>query len=111
MQAHSGSPGGGIYMHSTIKVSSYMTVFLKLSSILILGLNVANAGSGQPPSISKAFGALTIPVGGTTSLTVTINNSPTTAATGLAFSDTLPSGLVFANPSNLLSTCGGVAVA
>jgi uncharacterized repeat protein (TIGR01451 family) len=59
-----------------------------------------------PPSISKAFGAATIPLNGTTTLTFTINNpNSTESLTGVAFTDVLPNGLSVANGS--FAACGG----
>jgi hypothetical protein len=47
-----------------------------------------------PPAISKAFGAASIPVDGTTTLTFTITNPNTDIAlTGVAFTDPLPLSL------------------
>jgi hypothetical protein len=61
-----------------------------------------------PPVIIKAFGAASIPVNGSTSLTFTIqNNNTTVALTGVAFSDTLPAGLVISTPNGLTGSCGG----
>ena len=59
-----------------------------------------------PPTISKVFGASTIFLNGTTSLTFTINNPNAVALTGVSFSDTLPSGLVVATPNGLSGSCG-----
>lgn len=59
-----------------------------------------------PPSISKAFGAATVPLNHNTSLTITITNPNTTVAlTGVGFTDTLPSGLEFVSLNSLVG-CG-----
>src|SRR5271154_1406719 len=72
------------------------------------GLNVV-----APPSIAKAFGAAAIPRNGTTSLTFTVTDpaANTVAETGVAFTDTLPIGLVVTTPNGLSNTCGGTATA
>ncbi len=75
--------------------------------------NTASAGLvvASPPSITKAFGASSIPVNGTTSLTFTIANGNTgVGLTGVGFTDSLPAGLVVSTP-NLSNTCGGTATA
>ena len=82
------------------------------------GTSGANTGDGQvvitytivePPTVVKFFGAASIPLGGQTSLSFTITNpNASTSLTGVGFTDSLPSGLVVATPSNGLSgSCGG----
>src|SRR5262249_19167294 len=58
------------------------------------------------PVIIKAFGAASIPLNGSTSLTFTIQNNDTFPVTGVAFSDTLPAGLVVSPPNGLTGSCG-----
>ena len=61
-----------------------------------------------PPSIIKAFGAESLPLGSSTSLTFTLQNTNATRPlTGIGFSDSLPSGLIVATPNGLTGSCGG----
>lgn len=82
-----------------------------------VSVSAAESGAGNtatasitvaaPPTISKAFGAASIPLNGSTSLSFTINNpNPSTALTGVGFTDTLPAGLVISTPNGLTGSCG-----
>ena len=68
--------------------------------------NTATINVVLPATANKAFGAATIPVGGTTSLTFNIANpNATFALVNIALSDTLPSGLIVATPNGAAGTC------
>jgi large repetitive protein len=72
----------------------------------------ANLTVATPPTITKAFGASSILLNATTSVTFTLNNpNSSLALTGIAFSDTLPAGLQVATPNGLVTTCTGTVTA
>jgi uncharacterized repeat protein (TIGR01451 family) len=85
---------------------------VQVSSGTIIG-NTATATLNVfgPPTITKAFSPTVIPLGGITTVTFTIGNPNTTALTGVAFSDNLPTALVVATPPNVNNTCGGTVTA
>jgi hypothetical protein len=69
---------------------------------------IATYIGAAPPTISQAFGAPSIPLNGTTTLTFTVSNpNPGTPLTGIGFTDTLPTGLVIATPNGLSGNVGG----
>lgn len=71
----------------------------------------ANLTVVGPPTISKTFGAVNIPLNGSTSLSFTINNpNPSTTLNSIGFTDTLPAGLVVSTPNGLTGSCGGGAI-
>jgi uncharacterized repeat protein (TIGR01451 family) len=67
----------------------------------------------ERPAGSVQFGALTIPLGGSTSLQFSVSNFNPLPLTGVAFgSDSnLPNGLVIANPNSLTNRCSGTVTA
>lgn len=78
------------------------------------GSATASLTAVLPPSIAKSFGTNPILPGGSALLTFTISNpNPNDALSGVAFSDTYPSGLVNANPLTpaVTNSCAGSVTA
>jgi uncharacterized repeat protein (TIGR01451 family) len=72
----------------------------------------ANLTVATPATITKVFGATSIALNGSTTLTFTLQNSnPGLGLTGVAFTDSFPAGLLVASPAGLGSTCGGTTTA
>jgi hypothetical protein len=71
----------------------------------------ASLAVGVPPTISKTFGAASVILTGSTSLTFTIHNPGASTLTGIAFTDNLPAGLVVSTPNGLSGACGGTVTA
>lgn len=67
----------------------------------------ASAHAGVVFTFSKSFGAPTIPLNGSTTLAFQINrDAGSGAATGIQFTDPLPTGLVVSTPNGLTGDCG-----
>jgi len=89
-------------------VGTYMNVSGELTS------SAGNSGTASAdlviaadrPGFSKSFSSAATVIGQRERLTFTFDNSlNTSAATNIQFSDTLPTGLVIADPANLSNTC------
>jgi len=65
----------------------------------------------SPPTISDSFGATSIAVGGSTTLSFSISNPNTVSLTGIGFTDTLPAGLAVSTANGLTNSRGGTATA
>ena len=71
--------------------------------------NTATVTVVAPPTIVKSFGAVSIALNGATNLDLTLTNpNATVALSGVAFTDTLPSGLTA--PNGTTPVCGGSLV-
>jgi hypothetical protein len=65
-----------------------------------------------PPAVAKSFGAVAVPVGQPTTLTLTVTNpNAAVSLSGIIVTDPFPLGLIVASPNNLANTCGGTVVA
>src|SRR4029077_11703584 len=84
------------------------TVTLDTNSVSITACGAA--GTPIQPTVNKAFSPVTINAGAASTLTITLNNANTTAASLSApFIDTLPSGLLVSGSGS--TTCGGTLTA
>jgi hypothetical protein len=77
------------------------------------GTATASYSVVAPPAIAMAFGTGSIPQYSTTTLTFTLSSPPsnTVGLTGVAFADTLPTGVLVATPNGITGTCAGTASA
>jgi hypothetical protein len=85
------------------------------AGIAISGANIPGLSSGAEctPTVVKSFATPLVPVGGVSRMIIAVtNNNPTTGLTGLAFTDTYPSGLVnAASPAGAISCGSGTLTA
>jgi len=91
------SSPGAVGTSFTFKLFDTSTTWTYVNNILI------NAGS----EVTKSFSDLAFPVGGTTTLSLTLTSRSATTQTGVAFTDALPTGMTVASPNGLTGSCGG----
>lgn len=89
-------------------------VFSFVINGLVDGVPVASetdniAVTANPPAITKSFANSQIQLFGpdNTALTFTITNPNSASLSTIAFTDTLPSGLIVSTPNGLSGSCGG----
>jgi DNA-binding beta-propeller fold protein YncE len=84
---------------------------LGISLVCLLAASAA-AITVFPPTITKGFGASSVPLFGTTSLSFNIHNPNNVfALSGISFTDNFPPGLLVATPNNESGGCGGTVTA
>jgi uncharacterized repeat protein (TIGR01451 family) len=102
MQSPTTAPPGssaGTYMNTVrVAADNHPEILTATASIVV---------NPPPTTITKAFGAATIPLNGSTSASFTLTNPNAFVLTGISFSDTLPAGLVVSTPNGLSTTCSG----
>ncbi len=82
--------------------------FLRFLPAFLLGTGISLAGVAQPPAVELTLSPDEIGVGSSSELTITIDNSANPGEIDLlAFTLSLPEGVIFATPANSLSECGG----
>ena len=71
----------------------------------------AAPAAASPPTLTSSFTPTSVTVGNTSALSFTITNPNSSGSlTGIAFTDTLPAGLVVDNPNGTNGTCGSTSV-
>ena len=76
-----------------------------------LALAVAAPAAFAAVGVNKTFNPINVSAGQVSTLTVFLLNNNPSAATGTAFTDTLPGAVVVANPANATTSCGGSVTA
>jgi fimbrial isopeptide formation D2 family protein len=117
IQLSNGALAGGANCTITLNVKAIADGMQNNTTSTVTSNEGGNGGTAtasilvaDPPQITKAFGALALPVGSAATVTFTITNPNTNVTlTGINYTDTLPAGLIVATPNGLTNTCGGNA--
>jgi hypothetical protein len=103
---------GGNALSNLNRTARHIALSFGIFGVIAVGLG---ARASHPPLFifiypQKQFAVGTIPLNASTSLTFTLNAVGVGNA-NVAFTDTLPAGLVVANPNGLTASCGGTVTA
>ena len=80
------------------------------AAALLVALPSAASAAVSPPTFSSAFTPASIGSGGTTALSFTVANpNPSGTLNAIAFTDTLPAGVIVDNPNGQTGTCGSAS--
>ena len=86
------------------------TKMMCIGALAVVAMSGAQAGTTFTGTFAKTYGAASIPLNGSTSVTYTVSNTGPgggTPLTGLGFSDAFPAGLVVSTPPASSNTCNG----
>lgn len=104
-------------MIRVFKTSDYYHLPCAAVAVALLGCVACDGGSSSvaspaaPPIITMAYGAASVALNGTTSLTFDVSNPNTRLSlSGIGFTDTLPGGQEVGTPNGLSGSCGGGVV-
>jgi arabinogalactan endo-1,4-beta-galactosidase len=105
-------------MTRTVALHSASIAFLAASLLCALGCGGGSSSVKVPPpvimapTIAKAFGAASVPLNGSTSLTFNLTNpNAGQSLSGIGFTDNLPTGQMVSSPNGLTGSCGGGTIA
>jgi hypothetical protein len=88
--------------------------FCKFLPASVLGaalMSISPSALADFTSVTKSFTPSTIVAGSTSTITITLTNSPPGNPNSISFTDNYPAGLTNAAVPNLSNTCGGTATA
>jgi len=107
-------------MTGRVRTASGCMSFLLAAVALLWNAGCGGGSSGSPPppppvklppTIAKAFGAASVALNGSTTLTFNLSNPNTgLSLSGIGFTDNLPAGQVVSTPNGLTGSCGGGTV-
>ncbi|MEP6485066.1 MAG: hypothetical protein ABJB01_11505 [Rudaea sp.] len=84
---------------------------LALVSLVLLGAMGTTTAAHADVGINKGFNPISVSVGQKSTLTISLINTSSSAATAVSLTDSLPSGLTVATPPNTTTSCGGTVTA
>ena len=117
--------GGGIILSNATLAASASCTFsvnvlavtegVKVNTTSAVGSNIGNGNTAsdtltvaKPPVTTKSFSYVSVPPHVPVQVSFSITNpNAVVALTGIAFTDTLPAGLLVATPNGLFGSCGG----
>ncbi|MFK8013269.1 MAG: hypothetical protein AB8B80_14615, partial [Marinicellaceae bacterium] len=105
--APTGSCGINVRVTSSVLGTHVNTTDDLTSSLGNSGSATATLQVIEPPVFTKSFDRNTDVINNPNTLTFTVDNSANTVDVPVGFIDTMPTGLIVANPSNASTTCGG----